>query len=54
MCLFIYTETVSRGYSRNMEEEYEKFIRRMNPPRVVIDNDSCKNATIIQVCLLVN
>ncbi|XP_071715750.1 ACT domain-containing protein ACR4-like [Rutidosis leptorrhynchoides] len=32
-----------------MEEEYEKFIRRMNPPRVVIDNDSCKNATIIQV-----
>ncbi|XP_071702710.1 ACT domain-containing protein ACR4-like isoform X1 [Rutidosis leptorrhynchoides] len=32
-----------------MEDEYEKFIRRMNPPRVVIDNDSCENATIIQV-----
>ncbi|PWA62341.1 ACT domain-containing protein [Artemisia annua] len=32
-----------------MEDEYEKFIRRMNPPRVVIDNDSCQNATIIQV-----
>ncbi|KAJ8574354.1 hypothetical protein K7X08_026159 [Anisodus acutangulus] len=38
------------SYSRNiMDDEYEKFIRRMNPPRVVIDNDSCKNATIIQV-----
>ncbi|KAI3796320.1 hypothetical protein L1987_38987 [Smallanthus sonchifolius] len=35
--------------SRNMEDEYEKFIRRMNPPRVVIDNESCKNATVIQV-----
>nr|XP_043612843.1 ACT domain-containing protein ACR4-like [Erigeron canadensis] len=42
-------ETISRTYSRNMEEEYEKFIRRMNPPRVVIDNESCKSATIIQV-----
>lgn len=37
------------SYSRNMEDEYQKFIRRMNPPRVVIDNDSCQNATIIQV-----
>lgn len=37
------------SFSGNMEDEYEKFIRRMNPPRVVIDNDSCKNATIIQV-----
>lgn len=42
-------ETTSRTYSRNMEDEYQKFIRRMNPPRVVIDNESCKNATIIQV-----
>nr|GME15927.1 ACT domain-containing protein ACR4-like [Ipomoea batatas] len=32
-----------------MDDEYEKFIRRMNPPRVVIDNESCKNATVIQV-----
>ncbi|XP_070044258.1 ACT domain-containing protein ACR4-like isoform X2 [Nicotiana tomentosiformis] len=38
------------SYSHNiMDDEYEKFIRRMNPPRVVIDNESCKNATIIQV-----
>ncbi|OIT27855.1 PREDICTED: ACT domain-containing protein ACR4-like isoform X3 [Nicotiana attenuata] len=38
------------SYSQNiMDDEYEKFIRRMNPPRVVIDNESCKNATIIQV-----
>ncbi|GKC50691.1 ACT domain-containing protein ACR4 isoform X2, partial [Tanacetum coccineum] len=37
------------SYSGNMEDEYEKFIRRMNPPIVVIDNESCKNATIIQV-----
>ncbi|XP_071927055.1 ACT domain-containing protein ACR4-like isoform X2 [Coffea arabica] len=32
-----------------MDDEYEKFIRRMNPPRVVIDTESCKNATVIQV-----
>ncbi|KAI3816454.1 hypothetical protein L1987_16152 [Smallanthus sonchifolius] len=42
-------ETTGRSYSRHMEDEYQKFIRRMNPPRVVIDNESCKNATIIQV-----
>ncbi|XP_024994898.1 ACT domain-containing protein ACR4-like isoform X2 [Cynara cardunculus var. scolymus] len=42
-------ETCNMSYSPNMEEEYQKFIRRMNPPRVVIDNDSCQNATIIQV-----
>ncbi|CAI9765183.1 unnamed protein product [Fraxinus pennsylvanica] len=33
-----------------MDDKYEKFIRRMNPPRVVIDNESCENATVIQVC----
>ncbi|KAL3631264.1 ACT domain-containing protein acr4 [Castilleja foliolosa] len=32
-----------------MDDEYEKFIRRMNPPRVDIDNDSSKSATIIKV-----
>ncbi|KAL6573541.1 ACT domain-containing protein acr4 [Orobanche hederae] len=32
-----------------MDDEYEKLIKRMNPPRVVIDNESCKNATVIQV-----
>ncbi|KAL6135935.1 hypothetical protein ACLB2K_068160 [Fragaria x ananassa] len=32
-----------------MDDEYTKFVRRMNPPRVVIDNDSCEDATIIQV-----
>ncbi|KAL9149112.1 hypothetical protein ABFS82_12G089500 [Erythranthe guttata] len=32
-----------------MDDEYQKLIRRMNPPRVVIDNESCKNATVIQV-----
>ncbi|XP_042463384.1 ACT domain-containing protein ACR4-like isoform X1 [Zingiber officinale] len=28
---------------------YEKFIRGMNPPRVVIDNSCCPNATVIKV-----
>lgn len=37
------------SYSQDEDNEYEKFIRRMNPPRVVIDNESCKNATVIQV-----
>ncbi|PON61275.1 Tetratricopeptide-like helical domain containing protein [Parasponia andersonii] len=32
-----------------MDDEYAKLIRRMNPPRVVIDNDTCEDATIIQV-----
>ncbi|CAH9096584.1 unnamed protein product [Cuscuta epithymum] len=37
------------SYSQNMDDEYEKLIRRMNPPRVVIDNETCKNATVVQV-----
>ncbi|KAK4785265.1 hypothetical protein SAY86_001954 [Trapa natans] len=39
---------INRCYSPNMDDEYKKLIRRMNPPRVVID-DSCKNATVIRV-----
>ncbi|ONK60539.1 uncharacterized protein A4U43_C08F19660 [Asparagus officinalis] len=31
------------------DDEYEKFIQRMNPPRVVIDNESCANATVVRV-----
>ncbi|KAL6983294.1 ACT domain-containing protein acr4 [Sarracenia purpurea var. burkii] len=37
------------SYSQDINDEYEKFIRRMNPPRVVIDNEYCKNATVIRV-----
>ncbi|XP_078430085.1 ACT domain repeat 4 isoform X2 [Wolffia australiana] len=40
------TQTCS---SWDMEDEYEKLIRRLNPPRVVIDNESCEDATVIQV-----
>jgi UTP:GlnB (protein PII) uridylyltransferase len=32
-----------------MDDEYAKLIRRMNPPRVVIDNETLDDATIIQV-----
>lgn len=32
-----------------MDDEYAKLIRRMNPPRVVIDNNACEDATVIQV-----
>ncbi|KAL4191995.1 hypothetical protein AMTRI_Chr06g191740 [Amborella trichopoda] len=32
-----------------MDDEIEKLIRRMNPPRVVIDNNACESATVIQV-----
>ncbi|KAJ8771902.1 hypothetical protein K2173_027079 [Erythroxylum novogranatense] len=32
-----------------MDDEFAKLIRRMNPPRVVIDNDACEDATVIQV-----
>ncbi|WOL01733.1 ACT domain-containing protein ACR6 isoform X1 [Canna indica] len=31
------------------DDEYAKLIRRMNHPRVVIDNDACDNATVIRV-----
>lgn len=39
----------SISYSQDMDDEYEKLIQRMNPPRVVIDNQACKNATVIRV-----
>nr|GFA24134.1 ACT domain-containing protein [Tanacetum cinerariifolium] len=32
-----------------MEDEYDKLIRRMNPPRVTIDNNSSADATVIHV-----
>ncbi|CAN0925065.1 ACT domain-containing protein ACR6 [Linum grandiflorum] len=32
-----------------MDDEYAKLIRRMNPPRVVIDNEASEDATVIQV-----
>ncbi|XVF16165.1 hypothetical protein REPUB_Repub10bG0008000 [Reevesia pubescens] len=32
-----------------MDDEYAKLIRRVNPPRVVIDNNACEDATVIQV-----
>ncbi|XP_012067280.1 ACT domain-containing protein ACR6 isoform X2 [Jatropha curcas] len=32
-----------------MDDEYAKLIRRMNPPRVVIDNDASEDITVIQV-----
>lgn len=35
--------------SWDMDDEYEKLIRRMNPPRVVIDNEASKAATVIRV-----
>ncbi|XP_068656176.1 ACT domain-containing protein ACR6-like isoform X2 [Aristolochia californica] len=31
------------------DDEYAKLFRRLNPPRVVIDNDASENATVIQV-----
>lgn len=33
----------------NMDDEYEKLIIRMNPPRVEINNSACENATVVQV-----
>ncbi|CAD6211525.1 unnamed protein product [Miscanthus lutarioriparius] len=35
--------------SRGSDDEYQKFIQKMNPPRVTIDNTSCPNATVIHV-----
>ncbi|KAI5573184.1 hypothetical protein BDE02_10G062400 [Populus trichocarpa] len=40
---------VNVSFSNDMDDEYEKLFRRLNPPRVVIDNEACKNATVIRV-----
>ncbi|OMO84223.1 hypothetical protein CCACVL1_10943 [Corchorus capsularis] len=32
-----------------MDDEFAKLIRRINPPRVVVGNDACQHATVIQV-----
>ncbi|XP_050203883.1 ACT domain-containing protein ACR4 isoform X1 [Mercurialis annua] len=40
---------VNMSFSNDMDDEYEKLFRRLNPPRVVIDNESSKNATVIRV-----
>ncbi|RCV44342.1 hypothetical protein SEVIR_9G371500v4 [Setaria viridis] len=39
----------SSSSSWDSDDEYQKFIKKMNPPRVTIDNTSCANATIIHV-----
>ncbi|XP_041013232.1 ACT domain-containing protein ACR4-like isoform X1 [Juglans microcarpa x Juglans regia] len=44
-----YISEVNTSFSQDMDDEYEKLRRRMNPPRVVIDNEACKNATVIRV-----
>ncbi|XP_058775838.1 ACT domain-containing protein ACR4 [Vicia villosa] len=46
---FISEVKMSYSSSHYMDDEYEKLFRRMNPPRVVIDNEACKNATVIRV-----
>ncbi|KAK1351410.1 hypothetical protein POM88_054383 [Heracleum sosnowskyi] len=51
LCGLVLPEWTYISFSQDMDDEYEKLIRRMNPPRVVIDNESCKHATVIQVCL---
>ncbi|KAG6400677.1 hypothetical protein SASPL_137519 [Salvia splendens] len=35
-----------------MDDEFARLLRRINPPRVVIDNDACEDATIIQACFV--
>ncbi|KAM4121317.1 hypothetical protein ACJW30_03G199000 [Castanea mollissima] len=44
-----YISKVNMSFSDDMDDEYGKLFRRMHPPRVVIDNESCKNATVIRV-----
>ncbi|AQK41622.1 Ras-related protein RABH1b [Zea mays] len=33
--------------SWDSDDEYQKFIQNMNPPRVTIDNTSCPSAIVI-------
>ncbi|XP_020093061.1 ACT domain-containing protein ACR4-like [Ananas comosus] len=39
----------SFGPTWDSDDEYEKFIQKMNPPRVVIDNESAVDATVVRV-----
>ncbi|TQD96244.1 hypothetical protein C1H46_018153 [Malus baccata] len=39
--------------SHDMDDEYEKLIRRMNLPRVVIDNRANKHGILLEVVELV-
>ncbi|KAK3149993.1 hypothetical protein QOZ80_3AG0225950 [Eleusine coracana subsp. coracana] len=43
--------TMDEGYGPtwDSDDEYDNFIRKMNPPRIVVDNDSCADATIVKV-----
>ncbi|KAH7290290.1 hypothetical protein KP509_30G041000 [Ceratopteris richardii] len=34
---------------QHTDDEYQKLVWRLNPPRVVVDNDSCENATVFKV-----
>ncbi|CAN6848619.1 unnamed protein product [Brassica oleracea var. botrytis] len=47
--VLIVVSDVCLSYSYHMDDEIAKFIRRVNPPRVVIDNEVCKNVTVIKV-----
>ncbi|KAJ1701566.1 hypothetical protein LUZ63_001345 [Rhynchospora breviuscula] len=40
---------VIHTYDSDSDDDYETFVLKMNPPRVVVDNESCNNATIIKV-----
>ncbi|XP_050156163.1 ACT domain-containing protein ACR4-like [Malus sylvestris] len=37
------------SFSHDMDDEYEKLIRRMNLPRVVIDNRANKHGILLEV-----
>ncbi|RCV41929.1 hypothetical protein SEVIR_9G172700v4 [Setaria viridis] len=37
------------GPTWDSDDEYDNFIRKMNPPRIVIDNESSAEATIVRV-----
>ncbi|WVZ59775.1 hypothetical protein U9M48_009874 [Paspalum notatum var. saurae] len=43
--------TMDEGYGPtwDSDDEYDNFIRKMNPPRIVIDNESSAEATIVKV-----
>ncbi|XP_041014154.1 ACT domain-containing protein ACR4-like isoform X1 [Juglans microcarpa x Juglans regia] len=43
-----YISEANTRFSHDMDDEYDKLFRRLNPPRVVIDNEACKNATVIR------
>ncbi|XP_042376011.1 ACT domain-containing protein ACR4-like isoform X1 [Zingiber officinale] len=45
---------MDHGFLADIDDEYEKLVIQLNPPRVTVDNTSSRKATLVQVSCLVD